>query len=244
LTKLNKLKAFKYGGDYLTSLKAENEQLQKQIKLNKEKIEEAKEYAKIDKDRLKDMATKGVDMEWVDKDGKLQTGTFTISVTPEFDEDGNVDVDQYLADLEEEYNKKVDEWNNLSAEEQENRQAEFDAWFDQYDKLMDVVDNLEEAQDRVAEAIAANLEVAAQISANNLEDITYSIELKIDTNEFQKTWDELIRKRWSKDLTKLSDIARTYLNDVAADLSSLSQYSEGGQGYQDAYQKYQNYLAH
>jgi len=69
-------------------------------------------------------------MEWVDKDGNFQSGTFQLKVTPQFDEDGNVDVDQYLADMEAEYNKKVDEWNALSAEAQENRQGEFDAWFE------------------------------------------------------------------------------------------------------------------
>lgn len=199
LTKLNKLKSFRYGDDYLKTLQNENKAITQQMALNRKKYLEAKKYSEDDKRRLQDIAKGKEKIEYTDKDGNLQEKTFKLNVTPVFDDAGNLDFDKYQDDMFAEYNKMVDWYNSLSGEEQEKQSSYFDAWKERWNELMDdAVSKYEEAQDRMREAQEANLESLLTMSANVLEGLTYTIELKLDATEFTRQYEDLVQKKLNK----------------------------------------------
>jgi len=90
--------------------------------------------------------------EYTDEDGNLRSGTFKLGFEPTYDQNGEIDFDAYQDKMFDAYNKKIDEWNRLSADAQEKRQSEFDAWFEEWDKVMEQIQKYEEALDRIREA--------------------------------------------------------------------------------------------
>ena len=104
------------------SLKTENGLLEKQIELNKQKVEEAQNYLEADKSEL-------------------------LSLGAIFDANGNINYDAFESLWFDKYNSKVAAYNAGSIDDDA-----FEDFQNEYDDAMDAVSKYEEAQDRVMEA--------------------------------------------------------------------------------------------
>jgi len=154
MDKNEKLKSRKYGSDYLDALTKENKEIEKQIELNNQKYTEAERYAEHDRAELE-------------------------SYGATFDAEGNLNYEAFMDKWNAWYNQKADDFaNGLIDEDKWEEEVE-----DVYEKVMKALDNYEEAEDIKMELINDNLDKENQILANNFENITYKVDLKLELND-------------------------------------------------------------
>ena len=189
LEKIDKYKARAFGKGYLKNLEQETKMLKAQQAMYERKMEEAKLYYEQDS---ANMASK-------------------YGAT--FDEYGNMsNYDEVLAGIIADENSKIDYYNSLSAAEQKklDEQYERDGGYLAYIAKMreDFKKDLAKMEDSAAtlgEATSAFEEVINQISANNLEAITYKAEYQIELNDADRKLLQFYVDRYEDDVNKQAE---------------------------------------
>lgn len=218
-----------WGKDKLNSMREENKILQEQYKLLQKKAEEAEAYAKEDAENLK-------------KAGQEAGVTFTIDATTgdiTNAEDAMETLYNRLANAENEYNKKVDEYNKTRAsmesggftDEETEKLKKMEEALKAYEeniveKIRDEITSVEDAMalyeesKELYEDLGLDMEeILDQIMQNNYDIIMEGLEIPIALNEEDLRLIDL-------QLSKLEDSVYSMEEAVAFTSSKLDEYKD------------------
>ena len=159
-----------YGTNRLKTIDKEIAKIKKQITLEEKKLKQARKYVKKDKKALVDAAA--------------EAGT-------EIDFGSNGEITNYqkaLKKAEKEVKKAYATKDDDKIEEAENK----------YDRLVEAITQYEESLDTVTEQKETILELTQQIADEELEKITYKVDLKLEVNERDLKLIQYKLKEWER----------------------------------------------
>ena len=181
-----------YGTNRLKTIDKEIAKIKKQISLEEKKLKQAQKYVKKDKKALVDAAA--------------EAGT-------DIDFGSNGEITNYqkaLKKAEKEVKKAYDTKDDDKIEEAEKK----------YDNLVEAITQYEESLDTVTEQKETILELTQQIADEELEKITYKVDLKLEVNERDLKLIQYKLKQWER-----SNLSGYYdSNYVDQQLKVLSNY--------------------
>lgn len=188
-----------YGADKIAIMKQESENLEKQIRLQKEYTKQAKQYTQADLNTLVNGKANGIELE-----GKYynQLGLSAYGITPEFDDDGNItNYEAIWAAMQARYNSAVDRYNALSPEEQEaDKQLIFEK--EQLKAIQDALKSYEDSHKEYIDSIAEEEEkIAEQLEKNN-DILKEQLQRRIDILNAEKRRLEFTLKEIGDDVYK------------------------------------------
>lgn len=159
-----------YGTNRLKTIDKEIAKIKKQISLEEKKLKQAQKYVKKDKKALVDAAAEaGTDID--------------------FGSDGNItNYQKALKKAEKEVKKAYATKDDDKIEEAENK----------YDRLVEAITQYEESLDTVTEQKETILELTQQIADEELEKITYKVDLKLEVNERDLKLIQYKLKQWER----------------------------------------------
>ena len=189
LEQIDKMKSRAYGKKHLDAINAEIKALEKENKLNKEKLNEAQSNLNANRRQL-------------------------AAAGATFNDDGTINYDEFMDKIIAEYNAAVDEYNNSAQEAGD--ELKLNAAEERYEALKKLLEEYEEDLDLVDDLNNDILETQNKISAAALEGAQYKVEIITELNDQSiqglQFWIDL----WEDTLDKQGDRMSKYITQSAA----------------------------
>ena len=219
-----------YGANKLQAYQRELQELEKQQANYNKLLNEAEAY--------------------LEKDQADLQGLFSNSLT--FNENGEIEgyqavlqsiIDDYNNNFLADYNAFLATFSNLTKDEQEARQAEYDSWQLQkeaadelFQARQDALAQYEETLDKIQEVKDEQEELERNIADNRLNQIEYKLEVAIDIKDAKDAVNELTRQiaeSFGDELTHGMEVARIDKNSMNENIEIIKSYEEALKSYQE-----------
>lgn len=200
LDEVDKKKSRIYGKSYLDYISQEIALTEKQCDTYQRYIDEAKEYLKLDTERV-------------------------VSLGAIFDEYGNIaNYDQVMQNILDAYNAFIDEYNAMDAdtqqsEEVEQRKEDWDKWYDEKKKW---IENYEETVQTIYEQNNNLLEAQNKISEKMLEGIQYKVEIHVELTDAEKEYLDYVNDKYEEILMKQGEVMSNLVKETDLTVSNLA----------------------
>lgn len=200
LDEVDKKKSRIYGKSYLDYISQEIALTEKQCDTYQRYIDEAKEYLKLDTERV-------------------------VSLGAIFDEYGNIaNYDQVMQNILDAYNAFIDEYNAMDAdtqqsEEVEQRKEDWDKWYDEKKKW---IENYEETVQTIYEQNNNLLDAQNKISEKMLEGIQYKVEIHVELTDAEKEYLDYINNKYEEILMKQGEAMSNLVKETDLTVSNLA----------------------
>lgn len=200
LDEVDKKKSRIYGKSYLDYISQEIALTEKQCDTYQRYIDEAKEYLKLDTERV-------------------------VSLGAIFDEYGNIaNYDQVMQNILDAYNAFIDEYNAMDAdtqqsEEVEQRKEDWDKWYDEKKKW---IENYEETVQTIYEQNNNLLEAQNKISEKMLEGIQYKVEIHVELTDAEKEYLDYVNDKYEEILMKQGEAMSNLVKETDLTVSNLA----------------------
>ena len=187
---------------------------------------------------------------YLTKDQADLQGLFNNSLI--FDENGEIEgyqsvlqsiIDDYNNNFLADYNAFLVTFSNLTKDEQEARQAEYDSWQLQkeaadelFQARQDALAQYEETLDKIQEVKDEQEELERSIADNRLSQIEYKLEVVIEIKDAKDAVRELTKKiaeSFGDELTHGIEVARIDENSVNENIKIIKDYEETLKSYQE-----------
>lgn len=187
---------------------------------------------------------------YLTKDQADLQGLFNNSLI--FDENGEIEgyqsvlqsiIDDYNNNFLADYNAFLVAFSNLTKDEQEARQAEYDSWQLQkeaadelFQARQDALAQYEETLDKIQEVKDEQEELERSIADNRLSQIEYKLEVVIEIKDAKDAVRELTKKiaeSFGDELTHGIEVARIDENSVNENIKIIKDYEETLKSYQE-----------
>jgi hypothetical protein len=162
-----------YGKSKLKLYQQQQEAINKEIELYNSKLEEAN--------------------TWLEKD-KATLDAFGLDIKYDADTDEILNYDEVEAAAQAKYNAFMTTWNSLSGSQQEERQDELDAMKKWYDSFTAALSQYEETLDERYDTVIKIQEKTREALDNELTQIEYKLEIKLDMKNALREVNELSQK--------------------------------------------------
>lgn len=200
LDEVDKKKSRIYGKSYLDYISQEIALTEKQCDTYQRYIDEAKEYLKLDTERV-------------------------VSLGAIFDEYGNIaNYDQVMQNILDAYNAFIDEYNAMDAdtqqsEEVEQRKEDWDKWYDEKKKW---IENYEETVQTIYEQNNNLLDAQNKISEKMLEGIQYKVEIHVELTDAEKEYLDYVNDKYEEILMKQGEAMSNLVKETDLTVSNLA----------------------